>query len=171
MRRRAEELSFEQSPENKSFKEPTENEKQRMCAKSYMSDLFNQTYDYQMVKTTESWEYGEFDRSLTPKLGNDFNHLEQVRRFILKKGFQEPLIISCDLHTGCAYLTEGNHRLWVALREKIPFVACHVIPPQWFPPNGSFKNVNADLTILQCKEVILPEHLGLTVLNAKQVQS
>ncbi|CAH3147146.1 unnamed protein product, partial [Porites lobata] len=83
-------------------------------------------------------------------------------------GFQEPLIISCDLHTGCAYLTEGNHRLWVALREKIPFVACHVIPPQWFPPNGSFKNVNADLTILQ---FILPEHLGLTVLNAKQVQS
>ena len=101
--------------------EPTENEKQRMCAKSYMSDLFDQTYDYQMVKTTELWEYREFDRSLTPKLGNDFNHLEQVWRFISKKGFQEPLIISCDLHTGCAYLTEGNHRLWVALREKNPF--------------------------------------------------
>ena len=33
--------------------EPTENEKQRMCAKSYMSGLFDQTYDYQMVKTTE----------------------------------------------------------------------------------------------------------------------
>ena len=75
----------------------------------------------QMVKTTELWEYREFDRSLTPKLGNDFNHLEQVRRFILKKGFQEPLIISCDLHTGCAYLTEGNHHLWIALREKNPF--------------------------------------------------
>ena len=82
-----------------------------MCAKCYMSDLFDQTHDYQMVKTTELWEYREFDRSLTPKLGNDFNHLEQVRRFILKKGFQEPLIISCDLHTACAYLTEGNHRL------------------------------------------------------------
>ena len=110
-----EDLSFEQSPEIKSFKEmvaaplndrlpssdseeefendlncqtaqkiyffqkrdePTENEKQRMCAKSYTSDLFDQTYDYQMVKTTELWEYREFDRSLTPKLGNDFNHLE-----------------------------------------------------------------------------------------------
>ena len=47
-----------------------------MCAKSYTSDLFDQTYDYQMVKTTELWEYREFDRSLTPKLGNDFNHLE-----------------------------------------------------------------------------------------------
>ena len=117
--------------------EPTENEKQRMCAKSYMSDLFDQTYDYQMVKTTELWEYGECDRSLTPKLGNDFNHLEQVRCFILKKGFQEPLIFSCDLHTGCAYLTEGNHRLRVALREKIPFVPYRVIP-QWLPPNGSF---------------------------------
>ena len=114
--------------------EPTENEKHRICAKSYMSELFDQTYDYQMVKTTESWEYGEFDRSLTPKLGNNFNYLEQVRHFILKKGFQEPVIISRDLQTGCAYLTEGNHCLWVALREKMPFVACHVIP-QWFPPN------------------------------------
>ena len=46
--------------------EPTENEKQRMYAKSYMSDLFHQTYDYQMVKTTELWEYREFDRPLTP---------------------------------------------------------------------------------------------------------
>ena len=141
-----------------------------MCAKSYTSDLFDQTYDYQMVKTTELWEYREFDRSLTPKLGNDFNHLEQVWRFISKKGFQEPLIISCDLHTSCAYLTEGNHRLWVALREKIPFVPCRVTP-RWLPPNGSFKSVDADLTILQSKEVILPEHLGLTVLNSKQAQS
>ena len=97
--------------------------------------------------------------------------MNQVRHFILKKGFQEPLIISCDLHTGCAYLTEGNQHLWIALREKIPFVPCRVIP-QWLPPSGSFKNVNSDLTIiLQSKEVILPEHLGLTVLNAKQVQS
>ena len=135
-----------------------------------MSDLFDQTHDYQMVKTTELWEYREFDRSLTPKLGNDFNHLEQVRRFILKKGFQEPLIISCDLHTGCAYLTEGNHRLWVALREKIPFVPCRVIP-QWLSPMDHLKMSMQISTILQSKEVILPEHLGLTVLNAKQVKS
>ena len=33
--------------------EPTENEKQTMCTKSYMSVLFDQTYDHQMVKTTE----------------------------------------------------------------------------------------------------------------------
>ena len=93
-----------------------------------MSDLFDQTPDYQMVKTTELWEYREFDRSLTPKLGNDCNHLEQLRRFILKKGFQEPLTISCDLHNGRAYLSEGNQRLWVTLREEIPFVPCRVIP-------------------------------------------
>ena len=98
------------------------------------------------------------------------HQMKQVRHFILKKGFQEPLIISFDPHTACAYLTEGNHRLWVALREKIPFVPCRVTP-RWLPPNGSFKSVDADLTILQSKEVILPEHLGLTVLNTKQVQS
>ena len=33
--------------------EPTENEKQTMCTKSYMSGLFDQTCHDQMVKTTE----------------------------------------------------------------------------------------------------------------------
>ena len=33
--------------------EPTENEKQTMCTKSYMSGLFDQTYADQMIKTTE----------------------------------------------------------------------------------------------------------------------
>ena len=57
-------------------------------------------------------EYREFDRSLTPKMGDNNDHLEQVRSLILKNGFQEPIIIiSCDLKTGNAYITEGNHRL------------------------------------------------------------
>ena len=48
-------------------------------------------------------------------MGDNNDHLEQVRRFILKNGFQEPIvIISCDLKTGNAYITEGNHRLWEA---------------------------------------------------------
>ena len=131
-------------------------------------DLFDQTHDYQMVKTTELWEYREFDRSLTLKQGNDYDHLEQVRRFILMKGFQEPLIISCDLQTGRAYLTEGNHRLWVALREEIPFVPCRVTS-HWLPPNGLCKNIDVDLKALESKNVILPEHLGLTVLATKPI--
>ena len=105
------------------------------------------------------------DRLLTPKLGNDDDHLEKVRCFISKKGFQEPLIISCDLQTGRAYLTEGNHRLWVALKEEIPFVPCRVIS-HWFPPNGSCRNIDhADFKALQSKVVILTEYLGLTMLN------
>ena len=52
-----------------------------------------------MVRTQELWEYKEFDRSLTPKAGTKHDHLEQVRRFILKNGFQEPLIIKCDLQS------------------------------------------------------------------------
>ena len=99
---------------------------------------------------------------MTPKSGNNPDHLEQVRRFILKNGFEEPLIISCDLNTGKAYVTEGNHRLWVAIREGIPFVPCRVIP-HWLPPNGLCKKIDMDLTTLQSKEIILPEHLGLTV--------
>lgn len=128
--------------------EPSENEKKIMQGKSYMSASFDNSHDFQMVKTTELWEYKEFDRSMTPKSGNN--------------GFEEPLIISCDLNTGKAYVTEGNHRLWVAIREGIPFVPCRVIP-HWLPPNGLCKKIDMDLTTLQSKEIILPEHLGLTV--------
>ena len=70
-------------------------------------------------------------------MGDNHGHLEQVRHFILKNGFQEPIIISCDLKTGNAYITEGNHRLWVAHKEGIPF--SHTMPcnssldvPKWF---------------------------------------
>lgn len=59
-------------------------------------------------------------------------------------------------------MTEGNHRLWVAINEGIPFVPCRVIP-HWLPPNGSCKKIDMDLTTLQSKKIILPEHLGLTV--------
>ena len=85
-----------------------------MQAKSYIADSFDSSHEFQnMVNTQDLWEYREFDRSLTPKVGNNHDHLEQVRRFILKNGFQEPIIISCDL--GNAYITEGNHPLWMAL--------------------------------------------------------
>ena len=74
--------------------EPKESEKQVMQAKSYISDSFDYSHEFEMVKTHDLQEYREFDRSLTPKMGDNDDHLEQVRRFILKNGFQEPIIIS-----------------------------------------------------------------------------
>ena len=68
----------------------------------------------------------------------DLDHLEQVRRFILKNDFQEPLIISCDLKTGQAYVTEGNHRLWVANQRGNSFCAMPCNPSlaaTRLPPN------------------------------------
>ena len=94
-----------------------------------------------MVKTQDLWEYREFDRSLTPKMGDNHDHLENVRRFTLKNGFQEPIIISCDLKTRNAYITEGNHPVWVAHMEGIPFIPCHVIP-HYLSPNGSYKKLD-----------------------------
>ena len=88
--------------------EPTESEKHAMQTKSFISDAFDYSHEFQMVKTQDLWEYREFDRSLMPKAGNNHDHLEQVRRFILKNGFQEPIIISCDLITGKAYTTKEN---------------------------------------------------------------
>ena len=99
-----------------------------MQAKSYISDSFDYSHEFQMVKTHDLREYREFHRSLSPKIGDNNDHLEQVRRFILKNGFQEPIIISCDLKTGNAYITEGNHRLWVAHKEGIPSIPCCIIP-------------------------------------------
>ena len=61
-------------------------------------------------------------------MGDSNDHLEQVRSFILKNGFQEPIIIiSCDLESGNAYITEGNHCLWVAHKEGIQSIPCCVI--------------------------------------------
>ena len=76
--------------------EPTESEKQVTKAKSHISEAFDYSHEFQMAKT-HLQEYREFDRSLTPKMGDNNDHLEQVRRFILKNRFQEPIIISCDL--------------------------------------------------------------------------
>ena len=84
--------------------EPTESEKQVMQAKSYISDSFDYSHEFQMVRTHDLWEYRGFDRSFTPKMGDNNDLLEQVKRFILKNGFQEPIIISCDLKTGNAYI-------------------------------------------------------------------
>ena len=77
--------------------EPTEREKHAMSTKSYISDAFDYSHEFQMVKAQDLWKYREFDRSLMPKAGNNHDHLEQVRRFILKNGFQEPIIISVIL--------------------------------------------------------------------------
>ena len=108
--------------------EPTESEKQVMQAKSYISDSFDYSHDFQNYDKIFR-NIGEFDRSLTPKMGDSNDHLEQVRSFILKNIFQEPIIIiSCDLESGNAYTTEGNHCLWVAHKEGIPSIPCCVIP-------------------------------------------
>ena len=68
--------------------EPTESGKHAMQTKSHISDAFDYLHEFQMVKTQDLWEYREFDRSLMSKAGNNHDHLEQVRRFILKNGFQ-----------------------------------------------------------------------------------
>ena len=88
--------------DNMTLGEPTESEKQVMQAKSYISDSFDYSHEFQMVKTHVLREYREFDRSLTPKMGDNNDHLEQVRRFISKNGFQGPIIISSDFKTGNA---------------------------------------------------------------------
>ena len=116
-----------------------------MQAKFYISDLFDYSHEFQMVKTHDLREYREFDRSLTPKMGHNNDHLEQVTHFILKNGFQEPIIIS-----------------WVAHKKGIPFIPCCVIPLS-LSPNGSYTKLDIDYFTLKRRETILPEKLGLTV--------
>jgi len=68
--------------------------------------------------------------SLTPRMGDNNDHLEQVRHFILKNGFQEPiLLLSHVIETQLEMpITEGSHRLWVAHKKGIPFIPYCVIP-------------------------------------------
>ena len=54
-----------------------------------MSDSFHYSHKFQIVRTQDLWEYKEFDRSLTPKSGNNHDHLEQVRHYTLKKLFRK----------------------------------------------------------------------------------
>ena len=68
-----------------------------MQAKSYISDSFDYLHDFQNYdkKHMIFRNIGNLTaRSLTPKMGNSNDHLEQVRSFILKNGFQEPIIIT-----------------------------------------------------------------------------
>ena len=95
-------------------------------------------------------------------MGDNDDHLEQVRCFILKNGFQEPIIISCDLKTGNAYITEGNHGLWVAHKEGIPSIPCCVILTSC-PQMVLTRKLAIDFFTLRPRETILPENLGLTV--------
>ena len=99
-----------------------------MQAKSNISDSFDYSHEFQMIKRHDLREYREFDRSRTPKMGANKDHLEQVRSFILKNGFQEPISISYDRKTGNVYITEDNHRPWVAHKAGIRFIPCCVIP-------------------------------------------
>ena len=59
--------------------EPTEREKQVVQAKSYISDSFDYSHEFQMVKTHDLREYREFDRTITPKIGDNIDHLEQAK--------------------------------------------------------------------------------------------
>ena len=97
-----------------------------------------------------------------PEHGNDQSHLEQVRQYILKKGFDEPLLISINPNDRRVYVCEGNHRLWVAVKESISHVPCRVTP-QWLEPHGLYQILHANTATLKEKQEILPEDLGLRV--------
>ena len=77
-----------------------------MQAKSYISDSFDYSHEFQNYgkKHMIFRNIGNLTDHSHQKWAIDNDHLEQVRSFILKNGFQEPIIIiSCDLKTGNAY--------------------------------------------------------------------
>ena len=76
-----------------------------------------------------------------------------------KKGYE---VVRSILPIPSWETTEGNHRLWVAIQEGIPFIPCRVIP-HWLPLNDSYKKLEMDFSTLKFGETILPAQLGLTV--------
>ena len=147
--------------------EPTESEKQVMQAKSYISDSFwLLTWISNGKKHLIFGNNREFDRSLTPKMGDNNEHLEQVRRFILKNGFQETIIIiiiiSCDLKRWrCLYHWRQPSSLGGPQgRCTIHTMLCNssLVVPKWFLYIARYWFIT-----LKPRETILPENLGLTV--------
>ena len=94
-------------------------------------------------------------------LTNSLTSLKKQEEEFAKEGK-----LTKNKQTGKAYITEGNHRLWVAIQEGIPLVPSHVIP-HWLPPNGSYKKLEIYFSTLKFGETILPEKLGLTVAQSR----
>ena len=61
---------------------PQKVKKQVVQAKSYISDSFDYSLEFQVVKTHDLREYREFDRSLTPKIGVNNDHLFHFEKWI-----------------------------------------------------------------------------------------
>ena len=82
---------------------------------------------------------------------------------MLKYGIGEPLILAYNKENGKVYLTEGNHRLAVAMSEGIPHLSVHVTS-NWLEPNksGNFK-IMANHSVISRLRTLLPENLGLKI--------
>ena len=93
---------------------------------NYLAKSFSSEVPYEMVDTNGLWEFREFDRLLTPKVKKEGERLEQIRRYVLKFGIDSPLIFTYNIRNGNVYLTEGNHRLTVAMSERIPYLPVDV---------------------------------------------
>ena len=82
---------------------------------------------------------------------------------MLNYGVGEPLILTYNKENGKVYLTEGNHRLTVAMSEGKPYLPVHVTS-NWLEPNesGNFK-IMANHSEISRLRTILPENLGLKI--------
>ena len=95
-------------------------------------------------------------------MGDNNDHLEQVRHFILKNGLQEPIIISYDLKTGNAcHLRQPSSLGGPQERYTIHTMLCNcsLVVPKWF----LYKAWYWFCFTLKPRETIFPENLGLTV--------
>jgi len=70
------------NPYFKYLDEPTEEEKMVSKSNDYLSSSFNSNLPYQMVDTKELWQFREFDRRLIPKVEDNGERLEQIKRYV-----------------------------------------------------------------------------------------
>ena len=102
---------------------------------SNAGQILSVSCDYSPEFQIKTHDLREYDRSFTPRMGDNNDHLEQVRHFIFKNGLQEPIIISCDLKTGNAYhLRQPSSLGGPQERYTIHTMLCNcsLVVPKWF---------------------------------------
>lgn len=86
--------------------------------------LNNHTFEWVDINT--AWEYREFDRSNSAENRADSEDSIERLKESLQDGFREPLIMQYSHKYKTAYITEGNHRLYVAKLLGYKFVPIRV---------------------------------------------
>jgi hypothetical protein len=91
----------------------------------YLNPVYRRAMDIYDVPVDFMWTYREFDRCGEDNLYGD-DYIERLTSDIKENGIEKPIVLQIDSNT--ALITEGNHRLCIAIKlnmKTIPVMVVH----------------------------------------------